>query len=236
MEDKASFVLNQNKIARDKNVTARQQLERDHPELLGPMVAPFASPQAEADKAQRLGMMSYRDQLGLLQKKAQPIEDKLATSRDLIENISNPTGVGDSVAVPELLKVMVSGQGSGFRMTQAEMNSVLGGRPAYDELKARLAHWKAGTTLGPQQRQQMLALAQHVQTKLANKAEAFQWARTNLVGTADPNEHHKIMNRMYQEVNDIDAHPLALRDPAGKLRFFDNQNQIDHFKQAAGIP
>jgi hypothetical protein len=120
-------------------------------------------------------------------------------------------------------------------MTQAEMNSVLGGRSAYDSLLAILSKFKTGESLGPEQRQQMLAIAQRVQQKLAAKESSLGIARSRLATSQDIQDHKQIYNQLQEELTGIDEHPYSIRNNKGQLRFFDTPEALAEYRKAMGL-
>lgn len=74
-----------------------------------------------------------------------------ALSTDLKRNdkalmvLSKPGWVGDSTAIPEYLQIMAGGQGSGLRMTTAEINKVQAAQSYFDQAKAKAS--RLGSTV-----------------------------------------------------------------------------------------
>ena len=60
-----------------------------------------------------------------------------------INSLESKTQVGDVVAIPEALKALVAGQASGFRMTQAEINQVMGAQTKPEEFWSLINKWIA---------------------------------------------------------------------------------------------
>ena len=58
-----------------------------------------------------------------------------------ISALQNKTAVADAVAIPMALKALVAGQGSGFRMTQSEINQVMGGMTQWEKFSQIVNQW-----------------------------------------------------------------------------------------------
>lgn len=88
--------------------------------------------------------------------------DKLGTL------LNQKNAQADALVAPLILGAVVGGQGSGFRMTRAEIDKVLTGRTKWEDLDATLAKWSADPQhfqIPDSQREAMKALAKAVREK-----------------------------------------------------------------------
>lgn len=133
------------------------------------------------------------------------LSDRLGRLQD---SLRVGTPVADALVAPELLTVLAGGQGSGLRMTEAEISRVVGGRSNWESLKAAANKWSldpdAANSITDSQRKQIRQLVGLVGSKLEAKKQALQQAREDLINTDDPAEHRRITVKVRQQLNDID--------------------------------
>lgn len=133
------------------------------------------------------------------------ISARLGRLKDSLR-VGNP--VADALVAPELLTIMAGGRDSGLRMTEAEIVRIVGGRSAWESLKASANKWNldpaAANSITDAQRKQIRALVSTVETKLQAKQQILQESRDALINTDDPKEHRRIVVRAKQQINDVD--------------------------------
>ena len=81
-----------------------------------------------------------------LNKYSLPYEDQLKNLETAEAALTERTPGGDAHVAPTLLKAIVAGQASGFRMTQSEINNVQDARTKLQTLEAALRKWDPGGT------------------------------------------------------------------------------------------
>lgn len=99
---------------------------------------------------------------------AKPLKTQIASVDSLITALNQNTNISDAVIAPMVLKATVSGTGSGFRMTQPEINSVLKGtRTSWDSLQVAINKWTGDgpLILTDDQKTGMRALAKAIRKK-----------------------------------------------------------------------
>lgn len=98
----------------------------------------------------------------------------------------------DTLVAPILLKATISGQGSGFRMTRAEIDNVLHGRSTWEDLKASIQKWSTepskANLLTDDQRTQMRDLAKFLGQKARATMASAQAIRDKIDASTDPSE------------------------------------------------
>ncbi len=145
--------------------------------------------------------------------------DKIATPLDqlnqrlgrLNDTLAQKNPQADALVGPELLSVMAGGQGSGIRMNETEINRIVGGRSAWENLKAKIEHWSTNPddarSITDDQDKQIRALVGAVQTKMIAKSRIIDDARQALIDSDDPREHRRIVADAKKKLDAIDAGP-----------------------------
>jgi hypothetical protein len=164
---------------------------------------------------------SYQFNVGELNSIGKPITDRVTRLGTLQDTINQTTPQADALIAPELLTVMAGGQGSGLRMNEAEIARIVGGRTAWESIKAAANKWQTdpskGLSVTPAQRGQIRALIGAVYGKLQAKQNILDQAQQDLIGTDDPTEHRRIVARTRQQMTTVDqgqgaaaggSHPL----------------------------
>lgn len=206
-----------------------------------------ADPGVASDRKIARGDRSYQFNSAALEKVAGPVGDSIQRFGRLKDTIDTGSPMADALTAPELMVVMAGGQGSGVRITQGEINSVLGGQSKWEQMKAALQQWstdpaKANKILEPM-RGQIHTLLDTVNTKLTAKQQVIEEARDALDNSDDPQEHRKIVSEAKKKLAAIDSgstgHPPAAGFTANvgdKTYTFPDQQSLDAFKKEAGIP
>lgn len=165
-----------------------------------------------ADRSSKRVEDSYNRRIGVVDKLEAPIAASSGNIAEAMTAINQGSPLADSMAVPLILKATVSGAGSGFRMTQAEMNSVLGGSTKWVALERYLNQWSLDPKhprIPDEQRQQMRDILQAISSKVQSKTQRILKARTDLTDSEDPKEHKQIVDGLMKDINDIDAGPTG---------------------------
>lgn len=156
----------------------------------------YEKPYKPPDQAGRTER-SFNSRSSELDKVGQPVLDAVARLGRLKDTIENGSPLADSLTAPELMVVMAGGAGSGVRITQGEINNVMGGQSRWEAMRAALNQWntdpaKANKILEPM-RGQIRQLLGTVSQKLANKEAIVEDARQKLIDTDDPKAHRQIV-------------------------------------------
>lgn len=140
---------------------------------------------------------------------ATPIDQITGRMGRLIDTMNQKNPQADALVAPELLTVMAGGMGSGLRMNEAEIARIVGGRSAWENLKASIQHWKTNPddarSITPDQDRQIRALIDTVHKKLTQKQAIIDEARNNLLDSDDPKEHRKILADTKKKLDAVDA-------------------------------
>lgn len=155
------------------------------------------------------GDKSYQYNQGRLDKIRQPIDQLMQRFGRLQDTLAQGNPQSDALLGPELLTIMAGGQGSGLRMNEAEIARIVGGRSAWENLKASINHWSTNPnearSITSDQDRMIRALVKTVGDKLTAKQKIAEGAQERLLDTDDPHEHRKIMADFQKKVDAVDA-------------------------------
>lgn len=167
---------------------------------------------------------SYQYNQGRLDKLRTPIDQIVMRFGRLQDTLNQHNPQADALVGPELLTVMAGGQGSGLRMNEAEIARIVGGRSAWESLKANIQHWATNPddarSITPDQDRMIRALINTVGTKLNAKQAIIDHAQEQLLNTDDPREHRQITADAQHHLDAIDmgaSGMIRARDPQGVL-------------------
>lgn len=136
-----------------------------------------------------------------------PIADRADRLSRLQDSLNQRTPQADALLAPELLTAMAGGQGSGVRMSEAEMARIVGGRSNWETLKATLNKWSLdpskALSVTDAQRDQMRALVKALGERTQQQLTYLNEARRSLVDAPDANAHRKIMADTQQRLDSL---------------------------------
>lgn len=151
---------------------------------------------------------SYQFNSTQLEKERTPIAQRMEKISSALEDLGQQTPAADALVAPQILSVAAGGAGSGLRMNEAEISRIVGGRSAWENLKASLQHWSLdpskALSLTPDQRNQMRQIVLAMQAKAAKKLNLLDQAGQDLVNAEDVTTHRAIVNRTRQQLDALD--------------------------------
>jgi hypothetical protein len=152
---------------------------------------------------------SYQFQVGRLDKIRKPVDEASTRFSKLQDTLNQHSPQADALVAPELLSVMAGGVGSGVRMNEAEISRIVGGRSAWESLKAKIQHWSTNPddarSITPDQDRQIRALMGTVHDKLTAKQKIIDEANDRLIGSDDEKEHRQIVAETQHRLDQIDS-------------------------------
>jgi hypothetical protein len=162
---------------------------------------------------------SYQYNNNIVEKQRAPIDQRLERLDRVEQAVSQRSAQADALIAPELLSVMVGGQGSGLRMNEAEIGRIVGGRSKWADLQAVLQKWTPGSGLSvtPDQRQQISKLLKVVREKTEAKQRAYDDAQEALIHASSVEDHRKITAELKKKLSAIDSGPEHGQSEAGKV-------------------
>lgn len=144
-----------------------------------------------------------------LEKVGAPIDQAVGRMGRLEDTLAQKNPQADALVGPELLSVAAGGSGTGLRMTEPEISRVIGGRSAWEDLKAHLQRWSTNPeearTITPAQDAMIHKLVAHLHEKLSRKQQILNSARQSLLEAEDPAEHRRIVTEAKQAIDAVDA-------------------------------
>ncbi len=147
---------------------------------------------------------NYKSAVAELEKAVAPIASHLDSLETLGSALDAKTPAADALIAPLVLKATVSGAGTGFRMTQSEINQVIGARSKWESLKAALNKWdtegRKALTITDEQRTEIRELAKAIQAKANTSMAKAMKARHDLDNADDVDTIHKTMTKLKDDL------------------------------------
>jgi hypothetical protein len=153
-----------------------------------------------------------------------PIKGHIDGINGLGSVLAQRTPAADALIAPLVLKATVAGQGSGFRMTRAEIENVLHSRSKWQDLEVALNKWSADPSKALQvtdeQRTDLRTLAKAIRVKANEQMTAITKARHDLDDAVEEGDSMKIrrirtkLDEDLQKMNDepkVDDNDIAAR-------------------------
>jgi hypothetical protein len=138
-----------------------------------------------------------------LNKTAAPFEDQMKNLQAAEEVLNERSPSGDAHVAPMLLKALVAGQGSGFRMTKAEIDQVQNARTKWQSMEAAMRKYSAnpGDALffDDAQRKDFLHLVQTMRKATERHLEPMEKARRDIDSLDSPRDIQKRVSDMHHE-------------------------------------
>jgi len=157
--------------------------------------APKDNTAHDAAKAAAVGHV-YDTAMKELLDTEKPIKGHIDGVNGLGSVLAQKTPTADALVAPLVLKATVAGQGSGFRMTRAEIDNVLHSRSAWQDLEAKLMHWDSDHSkallLTDEQRTDMRNLAKAIRLKANEQMQTLTKARHDLDDAVEAGDSMKI--------------------------------------------
>jgi len=151
---------------------------------------------------------SYNQNFQALQKIRQPIDFVVGRMSMMQTTLAQGNMQADALLAPELLSTMAGGPGSGVRMNEAEIARIVGGRTAWENLKASMQRWSLDSStarsITPEQDRQIRALVNAVQGKLTVKLGVIQRANDALIVQGDSSGHRQVLADAQRTLERID--------------------------------
>lgn len=155
-----------------------------------------------------------------LGKWATPIQGHLDAIRDLGITLNAKTPEADRLVAPLVIKATISGQGSGFRMTRAEIENVVGGRSKWEGLQAALQQWSLdpskALSLTESQRDDLRALTRKIRDKATKLSREITDARHTIDDAADAKAVNAARTSLQEKLASMDDDGASTGSGGGK--------------------
>ena len=150
-----------------------------------------------------------------LDKWAAPIDAQIKSINDLGTMLNARTPEADTLIAPLVLKATIAGTGTGFRMTQSEINQVVGGRSKWETLKANLQKWetdpKKALSITDEQRTQLRDIAKAVRKKANEKMTKITKARDAMDDAMDEKTLNKARTQLQKDLTFMEPEEGSVR-------------------------
>jgi hypothetical protein len=147
---------------------------------------------------------SYEYNQNILDKMRTPVVQTAQKINDLDTAINQQTPMADSLLAPKFLSVMVGGQGSGLRMTKAELDRIAGGAGKFQQLQSWAQTWNTdpskATPITPAQRDQIKSLVSAVKADNSKQLAALDKADNDMLDATSVQDHRRIVNIARQAI------------------------------------
>lgn len=175
---------------------------------------PASTETADANRFQQ----SYQYHSGELSKLETKADEFAGRAYRLQDNLALGTPQSDAIVIPELVTVIAGGQGTGIRITNAEIQNTAGGRSNWEGIKAWFQRWntnpKTAGQLTTDQHTQMQQLLQLATNKLDARQKVLNESRAALVDATDEKGHRKVLQDLRQKLTAIESGKTS-DSPAG---------------------
>jgi hypothetical protein len=130
---------------------------------------------------------------------AQAQLDKIADARAMV----NGNAESQALGMPKVLTALVSGQGSGVRITQPELNSIAKARGLSGDIEGTLNKWSGKGQLTATQKQQLTQILDDVKTRIEKKAAIHSAALDSINGASSREQVIQADKLARQQLNEV---------------------------------
>jgi hypothetical protein len=144
-----------------------------------------------------------------------PLQSQLDEYEKVGTALNQRTAQADNDLAPLILKATVGGMGSGFRMTEAEINKTMGAGTKWEALQRSLNKWSTDPqhfVFPEEQRTAMRNLAKAIRAKTYEQHRKIQDMRYKIAESDDPKEILRLRTQLRDNMAPTDA-DSALNDP-----------------------
>lgn len=127
--------------------------------------------------------------------------DKIADARNMV----NGNAESQALGVPKVLTALVSGQGSGVRITQPELNAIAKARGISGDVEGTLNKWAGQGALTPIQQQQLTHILDDVRNRILQKQAIHSAALDAINGGASRDDVIKADKEARQKLNALES-------------------------------
>jgi len=132
-----------------------------------------------------------------------PISEKLGEYTNLQMGLDMRNAEGDAIVAPMLLKALVAG--GGVRITQAEINMVLGARSLLGTTEAEMRKILSGQKFSDEQRQQIRTLSEFLQKKIQAKKQILEAGQASIDAADTVAGQRQAVRDTRQQIDELDA-------------------------------
>lgn len=148
---------------------------------------------------------SFNASMAQLNNLRKPYDATAANLAHAADVLNQNTPEADALVAPTLVKALVAG--GGVRITQPEIDAVVGGRSKWESLKAAAQQWSIDPTtaskITPEQRVQIRALMDVAQKRVNESLSTLDEASAALVDAGDVTTHRTIANDARKKLSGV---------------------------------
>jgi hypothetical protein len=141
--------------------------------------------------------------------------DKIADARSMI----NGSAEAQALGVPKVLTALVSGAGSGVRITQPELNAIAGARGLSGDIQGTLNAWAGQGKLTAIQKQQLTGILDDVKTRILAKQQIYNGALDEINGASSRKEVLQTEKDVRKRLSDLEQSGNSKANEPKVLRF-----------------
>jgi hypothetical protein len=128
--------------------------------------------------------------------------DKIADARSMV----NGNAESQALGIPKVLTALVSGQGSGVRITQPELNAIATARGLSGNVEGTLNSWAGKGKLTSTQQQQLTQILDDVKNRIAAKQAIHTAALDSINGASDRTQIIQADKLARKQLNEVEQH------------------------------
>jgi hypothetical protein len=128
--------------------------------------------------------------------------EKIADARAMINGNAESQGLG----VPKVLTALVGGQGTGVRITQAELQAIATARGIKGDIEGTLNKWSGQGALTKEQQHQLTQIMDDVKSRLVEKQSIASGALDTINGASKREQIIAADKDARQKLNDFEQH------------------------------
>lgn len=159
--------------------------------------------------------------------------EKIEDARGMI----NGSAEAQALGIPKVLTALVSGAGTGVRITQAELNSIAKARGLQGDVEGTLNSLAGKGKLSNEQKQQITGLLDDVKGRIQKKQQIANDTLDTINNAGSREQIIKADNDARHKLSQMEtgAGNVSVKAPNGKTYPFPDQASADRFKKEAGI-
>jgi hypothetical protein len=142
---------------------------------------------------------------------AKPYETMFRDSNTQLDKINDAQqmvrggAIDQALGIPKVMTALITGPGSGVRITQAELQAIANARGLAGDVEGTIRSWLGKGKLIPAQQQQLDSILQGVQQRVLQKRQIANDAQNEINSAASREEALKATQKYNQMIMDMDS-------------------------------
>lgn len=142
--------------------------------------------------------------------------DKILDAEKMVAGAGQSGAIGQALAIPKVLTALVSGQGTGVRITQAELNSIAKARGITGDIEGWINNLMGQGQLSTKQQQQLNGILSDVRDRLTKKIAIHKTALDEILGATDRQAAIEADRKGRQQLDDLEKQDIAGHPAVGQ--------------------